>query len=133
MAEILEFGKKAQDLKSVRDDSLRRRKIESLRKIFQCTRCLFKCSKCGAQLDGDDQPSSGYATPYTYCSNCREEYEEYRARSEGARSEPKYYWHNDLWMKVWESWLEHQRCLDEYRQSKEFLQLLHEVEELLGQ
>jgi hypothetical protein len=34
-------------------------------------------------------------------------------------------------MKVWENWLEHQKSLDDYRQSKEFLQLLGEVEELL--
>jgi len=35
-------------------------------------------------------------------------------------------------MKVWESWLEHQKWLDQYRHSKEFLQLLQEVENLFG-
>ena len=38
MADIIEFGKKADTLRSERNDAVRRRKIEALRKIFQCTR-----------------------------------------------------------------------------------------------
>lgn len=132
MAEIIEFGKKAQDLRSVRDSSLRQRKIDALKKVFQCTRCMLKCAKCGAQLaEAEGEEASRYATPYGFCRNCQEEYEEYRERKSGKSSTPRYYWHNDIWMKVWGSWLEHQKCLDQYRQSREFLQLLEEVEELL--
>ena len=130
MAEILEFDKKCQDLKSSRDTLLRQRKIEALRKIFQCTRCMLKCAKCGTQLETEMQESSRYATPYTFCRNCYDEYQEYRERIQKEQANPKYYWHNDTWMKVWESWLGHQRWLDQYRQSKEFLQLLQEVEDL---
>lgn len=132
MAEIIEFGKKAQDFKSEQDNAERRRKIESLRKIFQCTRCLLKCAKCGTQLDMQGSAQSRYATPYPFCNNCKEEYDEYRARVEGGKNSSKHYWHNENWMQVWDSWLKHQQCLDTYRQSKEFLQLLHEVEEFLG-
>jgi hypothetical protein len=131
MAEIIEFGKKAKDLKSERDTSLRERKIDSLKKIFQCTRCMMKCAKCGTQLDMQGEEPYRFATPYRFCKNCYSEYEEYRERIEDSRSTPKYYWHNGTWMKVWESWLENQKWLDRYRQSKEFLQLLEEVEELL--
>ena len=131
MAEIIEFGKKAQDLKSVRDTSLRQRKIEALRKIFQCTRCMLKCAKCGTQLDMEGEEPAKYAAPYPFCKNCQEEYQEYRERIEGRQPTPRFYWHNDTWMKVWGMWLEHQRMLDQYRQSKEFLQLLQEVEELM--
>lgn len=132
MAEIIEFGKKAQDLKSIRDLGLRQRKIEALRKIFQCTRCMLKCAKCGAQLDDSQgEEACRYATPYSFCRNCHEEYSEYRERVEGKQAFPKYYWHNDMWLRAWESWLDHQKSLDQYRQSKEFLQLLQEVEELL--
>jgi len=130
MADVIEFDKKCQDLKSSRDTLLRQRKIEALRKIFQCTRCMLKCAKCGTQLESDMQESSKYATPYTFCRNCFDEYHEYRERVEKNQSNPKYYWHNDVWMKVWESWLKHQKVLDQYRQSKEFLQLLQEVEDL---
>ncbi|MFZ2448781.1 MAG: hypothetical protein WAW37_20655 [Syntrophobacteraceae bacterium] len=129
MADILEFGKKADDVKLERETVLRQRKIEALRKIFQCTRCMLKCSKCGAQTEGQEE-SAKFASPYTFCPSCREEYEEYRQRVAGGRGS-LCYWHNSGWMKVWESWLEHQKSLDEYRQSKEFLQLLDEVEHLL--
>lgn len=131
MAEIIEFGRKALDVKSVNDADLRQRKIEALRRIFQCTRCMLKCAKCGTQVESDEQKSSKYAIPYIFCKNCREEYEEYRARVGHKKISLKYYWHNDGWLKVWQTWLEHQNCLEQYRESKEFLQLLQEVEDLL--
>jgi hypothetical protein len=130
MADVIEFDKKCQDLKSSRDTILRQRKIEALRRVFKCTRCMLKCAKCGTQLDGEIQESPKYAMPYAFCRNCFDEYQEYRNRVERNQTNSRYYWHNDVWMKVWESWLEHQRCLDQYRQSKEFLQLLEEVEDL---
>jgi hypothetical protein len=131
MADIIEFCKKAQDLKSIQDVSLRQRKIEALRKFFQCTRCMLKCAKCGTQIDRGGEEGAKYAAPYPFCQNCLEEYQEYRNRIGGTREGPRYYWHNELWMRVWDNWLEHQKAMDDYRQSKEFLQLLGEVEELL--
>ncbi len=131
MANIIEFGKKAEDLKSERDTTLRQRKIEALRKIFQCTRCVVKCSKCGAQIDSQGEERSRFASPYNFCASCQEEYAEYRARVAENRSQSECYWHNATWMQVWETWLQHQKALDQYRQSKEFLQLLDEVEHLL--
>jgi hypothetical protein len=130
MADIIEFCKRAEDAKSEREGSLRQRKIEALRRIFQCTRCMMRCCKCGTQLESEGDESK-YAAPYAFCKSCREEYEEYRARADGVRPASPYYWHNEKWMQVWASWLEHQKSLDRYRQSKEFLQLLDEVEHLL--
>ncbi len=130
MADIIEFGKKADDLKSEREITLRHRKIDALKKVFQCSRCMMKCSKCGAQAEGRPDEATKFAAPYTFCKSCQEEYEEYRARAAGNRS-TSCYWHNSEWMKVWETWLNHQKSLDSYRQSKEFLQLLDEVEHLL--
>ncbi len=132
MADIIEFGRRSEDLRSEKNAEVRRRKVEALRKIFQCTRCAFKCAKCGTQLDEEDRLDDGYVSPYPFCRTCHEEYREYRERVNGTARGPKYYWHNDLWMKVWESWLEHQRVLDAYRQSKEFLRLVQEVEDFLG-
>ncbi|MBC7358697.1 hypothetical protein SAMN02745206_02338 [Desulfacinum infernum DSM 9756] len=132
MADIIEFGRRCESLKSEKDAEVRRRKVEALRKIFQCTRCAFKCAKCGTQLDEGDRMDGKYAGPYPFCRTCQEEYMEYRARRDGVQDRPRYYWHNSLWMQVWDSWLEHQRVLDQYRRSKEFLQLVQEVEDLLG-
>ncbi len=131
MAEIIEFGKKVENLKSGRELTLRQQKIEALRKIFQCARCVVKCAKCGAQIEGKTDECTKFAAPYAFCKFCREEYEEYRTRASGSKHDSSCYWHNSSWMRVWETWLAHQEELDRYRQSKEFLQLLDEVEELL--
>jgi len=131
MADIIEFGKKAEHLKSERETYIRQRKIEALRKIFQCTRCMVKCARCGAQIESQADECSKFAAPYNFCRSCRQEYEEYRARSGGNQADSDCYWHNSAWMRVWETWLQHQKVLDQYRQSKEFLQLMDEVERLL--
>ena len=131
MADIIEFGKKADDIKTERTSSLRQRKIEALRRLFQCTRCMMRCSKCGTQIEAEPDEQVKYALPYTFCNGCKEEYEEYRKRAAGERIASGCYWHNEKWMKVWETWLEHQKTIDQYRQSREFLQLLEEVEILL--
>ena len=52
-------------------------------------------------------------------------------RTGGDGDESECYWRNSAWMKVWETWLQHQKSLDQYRQSKEFLQLMDEVEQML--
>ena len=131
MADIIQFDKKADQLRSERETSIRQRKIEALRKIFQCTRCMVKCSKCGAHIDSQAEECARFAAPYSFCKSCRQEYEEYRARVGGNQADCDCYWHNSTWMQVWETWLQHQKALDQYRQSKEFLQLLDEVEHLL--
>ena len=129
MADILEFGKKVENVKSERQHTVRQLKIESLRKMLQCTRCMVKCSKCGAQIES--QEYSRFAAPYSLCKSCLHEYEEYRARTGGDEAESDCYWRNSAWMKVWETWLQHQKSLDQYRQSKEFLKLISEVEHML--
>jgi Pyruvate/2-oxoacid:ferredoxin oxidoreductase delta subunit len=131
MADIIEFDKRAENFRAERGNAVRRRKIEALRKIFQCTRCVVKCSKCGTQIDSESKESAKFAAPYSFCKSCGQEYEEYRARAGGNRADSECYWHNSTWMAVWETWLQHQQSLDRYRQSKEFLQLIDEVEHLL--
>ena len=131
MADIIEFGKKAENAKSERESTFRQRKIDALKKIFQCTRCMLKCSKCGSQLDMQSDECTKFATPYSFCNSCQEEYEEYRDRIGGNRTDASCYWQNAVWMKTWETWIDHQKALDQYRQSKEFLRLFEEVEHLL--
>jgi hypothetical protein len=134
MADVIQFKRKAQNLKHEKEEALRRRKVETLRKIFKCTRCAFRCAKCGASLEDEDrQGAEEVSTPYSFCSTCREEYLQYRERTREADAESRYYWQNDAWMEVWRSWLEHQKRLDDYRRSKEFLQLLGEVESILNE
>ena len=129
MANIIEFDKKSRDVRAQKDETLRQRKIQLLRAVFQCTRCSLKCAKCGSQINVSESGADIVPTPYPFCDNCREEYIEYKNRVSGKKS-VDFYWYNEEWMKVWETWLEHQKSLDDYRKSKEFLKLLNEFKDV---
>lgn len=128
MADVIEFGKKSKDVQAQKDQEVLKRKIQLLRAVFQCTRCSLKCAKCGSQINVSEGEKEAAVTPYPFCNNCREEYIEYKNRVSGNQG-LDYYWYNESWMKVWDTWLEHQKSLDEYRNSKEFLKLLNEFKE----
>ena len=51
MADIISIDDKIALSKEKKDALIRKRKIQAVRKIFQCTQCAYKCEKCGAQLD----------------------------------------------------------------------------------
>ena len=128
MADIIELEKRRQHSKSEEAEALREEKIQVLKRILHCSRCSLKCSRCGTQVQEDDERPKAKA-PYPFCSGCQDEYEDYLRRSRGETSEEKY-WHNETWMEVWRTWLGHQRALDDYRRSSEFIRLLHEFESL---
>ncbi len=131
MAEIIDFRQKSESVRKINDNYLRKIKIESLRRYFQCMRCAFRCARCGSQLSDEDRHvSDPYNAPYIFCKVCYDEYQEYRRikRGEGASG---YYWRNEEWMKVWENWLKYQKSMEQYRRSPEFLRLIDEVEKLV--
>ena len=109
------------------DAIVRKRKLLAVRKIFRCTHCASKCEKCGVQVSVDNQSDiPAYRVPYTFCDSCAEEYVEYIEALKG-NGDDALYWHNDAWMKVWATWIEHQGAVDSYLKSKEFEQLLDEL------
>ncbi|HIC90945.1 MAG TPA: hypothetical protein EYP21_02565 [Syntrophaceae bacterium] len=67
--------------------------------------------------------------PFRLCEDCEEEYKEYQARLDGKKAGP-FYWRNKEWMAIWKSWIDYQESLRQYRESKEFVMLLNELEKL---
>ena len=128
MADIIELEKLRQQQQTDKAEMLRDEKIEVLKRILQCARCQLKCSRCGMQIQ-EIENSKHSRLPYPLCSGCREEYGYYLRRSRGERSAGRN-WHNEEWMEVWRTWLKHQQALDQYRDSKEFIQLLQELDSL---
>ena len=128
MAEIIELGERRRQQEHEKADALRDDKIAVLRKVLQCAHCQLKCSRCGVQIEeaGEIEPSM---LPYPLCSDCEGEYEVY-AKLRRGETPVGHYWHNKEWMEMWRSWLNHQQALDQYRNSKEFLKLVHEFESL---
>jgi hypothetical protein len=102
------------------------KKLEAVRKIIQCTRCLARCAKCGMQFDTQEMYKR-HKGPYRFCASCQEEYDEFlRLKEQGGES--PYYWHNQEWQAVWQCWLKYQQALKEYGESVEFIELIREVE-----
>jgi len=123
MAGIIDLSDKIAQAKRQQD----REKIEAARRIFLCSGCPSKCSKCGTQLDMDDHTCSVKPQwTFRFCSACNEEWEEFQRRKQG-KSSSRLYWHNEQWIALWEAWTGYQKAMNEYRKSKEFLQLLEDL------
>jgi hypothetical protein len=117
----------ARDKKSILDRKL---KIRAVQKIFQCTRCAFKCEKCGTQIDphaptGCNEPGCRQSA-FRLCEECREEYLDY-LRWNKDRKDSNTYWRNDAWREIWRNWIAYQKSIERYMESKEFQQLLNEL------
>jgi len=108
------------------------RKIQAVRKVFQCTHCALKCEKCGSQISGDASDKDTYRrklnVPYNFCEECSDEYLDYIERLQG-RGDPDCYWHNAAWIDAWKRWIDYQSSVDHYLKSKEFKQLLNEIKQ----
>ena len=124
MGGVIDLSDKIARSKTVR----RQEKLEAARKVFLCSGCPSRCSKCGVQMDASHH-ACGDVTEYVFrfCPACGEEYAEYKLRKEGKQSRDMY-WHNDQWLRLWEAWIGYQEAIGEYRKSKEFLQLLEELD-----
>ena len=129
MGNVISLDRKLKHTREKQDAIVRKRKLLAIRKIFRCTHCVSKCEKCGTQIGSENRPElPKFRIPYNFCDGCSEEYIEYIESLKGKRNE-KLYWHNDAWMTVWSSWIEHQGAVDSYLKSKEFEQLIDELKQ----
>lgn len=127
MENIISLDKKRKLSQDKQDAIVRKRKLLAVRKVFRCTHCVSKCEKCGVQIGAANRPEeTKIRVPYNFCDSCSEEYIEYINVLQGKKNEA-WYWHNDSWMKVWATWIDHQGAIDSYLKSKEFERLLEEL------
>jgi hypothetical protein len=130
MGDIISINNKLNLAKEKKAAMIRRRKIQAVQKVFQCTQCAFKCEKCGTQISQDrpDQNENprDIRVPYRLCDSCAEEYIDYIERHKGG-GDPDSYWHNEAWLALWKSWIDYQGAVDRYLKSKEFTQLVQEL------
>ncbi len=130
MADIIPIDERLADARDKKSSRDRKLKIRAVQKIFQCTRCAFKCEKCGTQIDphaaADCSEPPRRQTSFRLCEDCREEYEDYLRWQEG-RADSKTYWRNEAWRELWRNWIAYQRSIERYMESREFLQLLYEL------
>jgi hypothetical protein len=132
LANIISIDDKLTQARDKKEALIRRRKIQAVQKVFQCTQCAFKCEKCGVQL-GQEMIEKQYyrlqpQIPFRLCESCAEEYTDYINRRQG-RGNADCYWHNDAWVDLWKSWIVYQGSIDRYLKSTEFIKLLAELKQ----
>ena len=131
MAEIISLDAKLQDAITKKHELTRRRKLQAVKKVFQCTHCSFKCEKCGTQIsetESRSEPSHKLRVPYRFCESCTEEYVDYIERLQGG-GDADCYWHNNEWADTWQKWIDYQSAIDRYTKSKDFLNLIKELKQ----
>ncbi|MFP3867286.1 MAG: hypothetical protein ACLFUU_03875 [Desulfobacteraceae bacterium] len=126
MTKVIDIENRLQIEKKKKASIEKAKKLEEVRRVMQCSRCLARCSKCGVQFDTQDIYKR-HKGPYRFCSDCEEEYQEFLRLKESGESSP-YYWHNQQWMELWEAWINFQEALKRYIESPEFVDLLREVD-----
>jgi len=130
MGDIISINNKLTLAKEKKAALIRRRKIQAVQKVFQCTQCAFKCEKCGTQINQDPPDKKenlrDIRVPYRLCDSCADEYIDYIERHTGG-GDPDTYWHNEAWLSLWKSWIDYQGAIDRYLKSKEFTQLVQEL------
>lgn len=129
MADIISFDNRRQQADDEKHSADQKRKIAAVRQMFQCSHCASKCIKCGAPIEGEQDPVNHplhLRIPYRFCSVCSEEYIDYIEYLKG-RIDSDRYWHNETWVEAWGKWIDYQSTIDRYIKSREFVQLLDEL------
>ena len=125
MSNIISFTDKKGLVEQKQTALIRKRKIQAVRKVFQCTQCAFKCEKCGTQIERGTGDTTAFRrklnVPYNFCEGCSDEYLDFIERLKGA-GDLDCYWHN-------EAWIDYQSSVDRYLKSKEFKQLINELKQ----
>ncbi|HSO67638.1 MAG TPA: hypothetical protein VLP30_07275 [Desulfatirhabdiaceae bacterium] len=134
MANIISLNQRLQAVKDQKDILNRKRKAVVVRRAFLCSRCSSRCEKCGMEINPDDfyqtDPNHDHTIPipYRFCEGCLEEYRDYIKRLQG-KGNSQYYWRNDDWLESWRRWMDYQASMDRYVKTKEFVQLLEEIQQ----
>lgn len=127
MDNIISLNEKLKHTEKQRAEIERKQKIMSVRKAFQCASCAARCERCGSPVGYDhNSVKSDFKMPYSFCDICGQEYLEYIEALKG-KGDKENYWHNDAWLRVWSTWIEHKGAIDSYIRSKEFEMLLNEL------
>jgi hypothetical protein len=128
MADVISLEGRLRKQKEETLSQEKRKRVDAFRVTLQCASCPMKCAKCGSQLEVPQQQIVSEALPLRLCQGCGEEYHLYERVIAGpSPAEGQEYYHNQNWVGVWKSWLEYQRNLQQYRNSKEFLRLIEEM------
>jgi hypothetical protein len=103
MGNIVRFDERMETEKKKRKQE-RIKKLNAMRKIFECTKCALKCNRCGTQVDISRTSSYVKEVPYRFCTSCEDEFKDFLDKTKD-NSRKDLYWHNREWMAMWKAWI----------------------------
>ena len=129
MKKILNLTDKIEANKRKHKKHSHRLRSEVVQRTVQCSSCRLSCAMCGIHLEGPDEGCPGPSPCYTLnlCEHCRAEYLDFIKSSKKGKA-TDLPWHNEEWFKLWSHWIEYQKAIRAFRNSKEYKQLLEEFE-----
>ncbi len=131
MADIISFNNLRREAEDRAAGRLDKTKVMAARKGIQEARRPNRCEKCGSRISEPDAGAPAeprrLQTPYVFCDSCLAEYTDFIDQLQG-RGNPDLYWHNDVWLESWRRWIDYKSTLDRYIRSKEFSQLVREIQ-----
>jgi len=116
---------KIRDLSTILEDRRRKeqlklntQRVDSLRRVLQCSLCCLRCTMCGAPMEtqGNSACECSVMEAFILCPGCRAEFEDY---AKAVKEEPieTLFWHNEDWKRFWSAWLAYQEALFAFRKS----------------
>lgn len=129
MEKVLHITKRLKEKKRKRDDEALRMRAEGVRRTVQCASCPLSCAMCGVPLETDCTSCPGFWATYSpnLCDHCQAEYRDFLKLYKGGK-EADIPWHSEAWMRLWASWVEHQKAIKAFRNSKAFKKLMEDFE-----
>lgn len=121
MSKIYDITERLEGKKRQEELDFHRDKMEALQRIVRCSSCHMKCAMCGLHLEPPDEEEEEelYWTEFSLCEGCSAEFEDYLAQEDGGEPPGRLFWHNREWKDLWAAWMEFQRALKAFRNSKE--------------
>jgi hypothetical protein len=130
MADIISLDTRFQQARDQKKEHLAERKARTVASVFQPTRSLALCDKCGAAEPPRSVSGNGGTmqarVPYRFCSTCAQEYDDFIQCLQG-NGDPDHYWQNNAWLESWKRWIDYQGSMASFRTSKAFRRLVQEI------
>ena len=126
MNKVLNFTDRLEDKKREKQLKTHHYKVKAIQRIVQCSSCPFRCAMCGFHVDAKDPTGPDDSNPtqnFVLCEDCRAEFEDFLQIKSG-KMQSNIFWQNKEWMKLWSAWLDYHQAIGDFRNSREFNQLL---------
>ena len=125
MDKVVNLHERIESKKQEKQLEQNRGKIDTIRRVVQCSSCHFRCAMCGRNIEEPDQSyssASASGPANAFCESCRGEFEDFMSISDGQHSEV--FWHNEEWLNMWSAWLNYRQAMAHFVKSSEFQLLL---------